>query len=412
MASKIIILPQISAINSTPIDSSSTLQLEELDDFNVMSILDYVDFSSLINLSSTSDRLLFLIAKHYMIPRYRIHERETIIAKGVSYEVSAEDIMLGKEDAVHQFLRSFGKYLSEISLHGDNFDAQQIQQISQYIARYCAKSLESITLLSTNAYLLRDTDQIFANVAKVYIHQDQPWKNVQIARIYPSMKRLTINGAQLKQMLEDRADIKSLTNLQSIEVKDVNSTDVMDYINQNQPNLEALSISIYSHFFHSSNKKSILFKCVKHFTIKTSDLANTVAQPPVQFEQLESLTIDSRAPNAMVMDILKRSTTLKALHLPYMSGSDAMFRRIFAIVKEFPQFSEISFYWDGFVRAPILLGYLNEISGLRRITISSVAENQELLISAIPEEWQLERMWDDDKDWYDGHFLTITRTDT
>lgn len=412
MTSKLINLPQVSAINTTPLDSSFSLKLQNLDEFNILSILDYVDFSGLINLSSASDRLRNLIATHYMIPKYRIDERQTFIFKGSSDEATTEEISLGKETTIYQFLHNFGEYVTEISFAGEDFDGEQIQKISQHIERYCATNLKSIMLLFTNAHLLRDTDQIFANVVDVYIHQGQAWKNVQIARIYPSVERLTINGAQLKQMREDRVDIKSVPNLHSIEVFDVNSTDLLDYINQSQPNLEALSISIDSDFFHSSNKESVLFKHVRNFTITTFDLSDTVAQSPVQFEQIESLTIGSPVPNGMVMDLLKRSTTLKTLRLTRLHGSDLMFRLIFGILKGFPHFNEITFYWNGVVRAPKLLGYLNEISQLTRITISSAEANQELLISAIPEQWQLERVWEDDHEPYEGYFLTITRTNT
>lgn len=381
-------------IRPIPLESTSATLLEKLDDFNLLSILDFMDFASLINLSFTSERLHALIEKHVLLPRWRIHERQIVFEGRRSEPIDVTELKLDEEHIINRFLQYYGEYITDLRLSHARFQNDQMQRISQQVAKYCSKSLQKIELMYLGQHFLPDASKTFPKVTDVMIRSNS-WKNNQIHQIFPSMERLKIDARVLYGMSEENTDLGSAKNLHSIDIVGPSlSSFILQYIKRNVPNLETLTFRYEFTDYYMADGEIVQFDNIKNLVIR-SYFDTNVIQTPFRFPKLESLEIDSQ--DHCVANVLERSTNLKKLHLSneYVANN---LPQILWIVSRFPNFNEITLNWSDYIRAPVLVGLFNDVAGLERATVYTKAEeNRGLLMDALSRfpQWQVERNWDE-----------------
>lgn len=366
-----------------------------------------MEFASLINFAYTSERFHYLIEKHVMLPKHRIHEREIFIKGSGSTDAKANTINLTAEIPILRFLRSFGKYVTHLKLDYHSFSMEQMQHITQYIANYCSQSLRKMQLLVMSSFYMRETNQTFPYVTDVQMNFDS-WDKFKVHQMFPSMQRLKIDAVYLSILSNERGEASIPKNLKALEITGQLTTMAINNVNKILPNLEELKFWYDPMLIRPV--EIVQFRHVKNLTIRMPWNSDTSTQPPFQFERIESLEIDISTLTNIAINIIRQCTSIKTLHLPKVQQINDEMHKVFDIVSQFPHFNEIILNWPGVVSATEYLNQINQAArGLNLITIYiEYDEFRNILIAAIPPQWQLERTWQEDFE-DNRYYLSIIR---
>lgn len=385
----------------------------------MLTVLDHVTFDDLLNLAYSSARLRYLIGDHYLIPKYRIHERAIRIDGLATPDESIGEIFITGFIPALRFLRSYGSYIKELSFYGSYFKPDEIPEISRYIGDYCAETLTSLELIETDSYLFTsDTNVAFTNVVSVDIWYFQPLDDIPIHRIYPAVEYLTIASKLFSPNAIANLDLSLNVNLRSIDIIDYVTFKLLHSISISRPNLDVLkfiydSKHLYS-LVDSDDDEIITFGHVKNLTVTMYSGAGHETGPfPVQFKALDSLVFDSTQINDVTINLIEQNVGLKALSLPTVSYGMNDLNRIFDSISRLEHLEEILLHVSGSIRAPVLMGKINAVHQLKRVIFRTVhQENRDILIDAANAQWQVENAWETSDSVEDVFYLAVIRRDS
>lgn len=188
---------QVSAIHGNPIESMQIDHLCELDAYNLMNILDTLDFDSLINLSAASPSLHSLITDHYMIPKFRIHEKLIFINGNIKLSASIiadDDIFIGKIGVVSRFLRLYGHIITRLKVDATRLLETEMVEFGQLIREHCSSTLLEFQLTESPELVFASQANHFASVRhfSIDIRSNEPLADVSIRLTFDHLQTLEI----------------------------------------------------------------------------------------------------------------------------------------------------------------------------------------------------------------------------
>lgn len=399
---------------------TTNLHLLDLDEYSTLSIFDELEFLDLIVMADTHIKFQQMIANRYMIPKYRIHEKLIcfdIAEKLPRHNINIDAIYIGKYDKILRFLRNFGKFVKNLELSGHSFTIQENVQINHFVEKYCWNSLEKLSLLRTNNYLLSDTVRIFPKMKKLNIVIPEEIDNFQIHRIYPLMDSLTFASEtfQFTSMLHTNLNLKDLTFdiIKSTENTDFsiacaflrNNSQLHQLNLYRSPSFKLVKCASESlpHLITLSVESTldglswlidpIRFGSVKNFKIFiVASIRRAVDRFPITFDSLETLEILVATANDVPFDLIEQSVDLKFLSLPNTHWLGT-FLRITNIIRHLPQLKVMKLKWTDDIDDMDTIRLINESEQLKEITFNVLYNHtRDSLVALIPNTWKIDHV--------------------
>lgn len=366
-------------------------------------------------MADTHKKFQQLILNHYMLPKYRIHE------KLIHFEIAGpnpniDTLYIGEFDIVLRFLRNFGKFIKSLELSGLRFTIEENVQINYFIEEYCWHSLEELTLHRTISYLLNGTARIFPNIKKLNIVIPEKMDNFQIHRVYPMMESLTFASETFPftSMLHKNHNLKNLTfdlinpheikdfsnacgflrknsQLQQLNLYRSPSFELLKCASEDLPNLSTLNVEFsLDELSWKEHRGTVHFVSVRRFNMFTvASLREAVDPFPITFEGLETLEILVGTASYVPFDLIEQSVDLKFLSLPnthWLNG----FSRIADVIRDLHQLKVVKLKWTDDISDMDTMRIMTESDQLKEITFSVMyKQSVRGLIALIPDTWKL-----------------------
>lgn len=146
---------------------TSTASLGRIDTYSLLDIYDHLDFDDLVNVALIDSHFSDLITRHYMIAKYRIHEKLIQISNNPDNATDHPDaVPIRNYGTILQFLQLFGHLITKLEF-SHYYSDSEAPTINRFIAEHCSSSLTEITLKGVGVYLMSETKQRF-EIFRVY----------------------------------------------------------------------------------------------------------------------------------------------------------------------------------------------------------------------------------------------------
>lgn len=175
-----------------------------MDDFSLLGIFDFLDFSGLANVAATSPRYQELIIRHYMNHKYGLngarvnifpysnymhgHIRDTTIYNHDASLNSFKTDNKGMLSALKAFCHIFDEL---IITNSDAYTAfnELLEDIAQATNKYCSNIPQTI-----NVNMDRENVQFtFAHAKSVKLRSPERYTAAELNRLFPQMEKLNIH---------------------------------------------------------------------------------------------------------------------------------------------------------------------------------------------------------------------------
>lgn len=381
-----------------------------MDDYSLLAIFDHLNFNELINMADTHTKFRALILMYYMQPKYKIHINVVYIAMTVNNFDGVQNVVLHDVHSVLKFLRIYGHIAKRIKFSKYLYGNEEVALISRYIAKYCSRTLQELSLPEGGNYLLSETNEIFDKIQIIeFTVTMKNTTNLQIHRIYPNMKTLKINtrtpfGSSLfaypcpnlthleYSENENSQDFSYLQNLfqtnpqlQSLQFNKLITFQMLEAIRNDLPNLKTLSITRREGDFFDANQ-TIHFVHVRNLILQkiVTDFDGR-NEFPITFDDLKSLEIASLL-HPPLIDLIQKNKNIQRLSVMYRGVIDSM-QTLLETVRGLDNLNEITFWWSSRMNANEAAQFFKQMKELKRFTIISWKRDLEHLFSCMPENW-------------------------
>lgn len=389
-----------------------------------MNIFDHVDFFGLINLADTNQEIRQVITEHYMIPKYGIHEK-LIRFEGAGYsDHVSDDIIIGNYTTVLQFIRIFGHKLSKIQVSGDLYSADVIDKINEYIARYCTTSLTELYVINGGHGLSVGTWSIFPKVRNVHFEDLTYLDNIQIQRIFPNAKEVTIliddnleasKSYTQKYPKEIQNLIEAMPEIMTLHIS-LPSFELIPVISRNLRFLETLKIKCSTKSFKiPSNASTVHFQNVRNFQISIMDEASelSINQVPIAFDHLETLEIWTGDSRNVPLHLIEENVQLRSVLLPWIFQANALTNVLHRIEQTHDRLDEIRLLWSVRISAERTWQLINANGRVKKIVfivvgVKDVSNFRQTLAAIISVDWRVCEANEDSNDNIAARLTTVT----
>lgn len=394
------------------LDDHSSSDFEQLDDFSLMNIFDYLAVDELVTVSELNGRFASIIAEHYIISKYQLDDRLINIfiehpRCQIAYTVGEQYLPIASGlNQTLWVLKHFGYIFNTIRFEVSYFGNVESQKIFEYTAKYCTHAKKTISIEGVDTEQVANWTHSFdentmhielytKNYNSVPLNEFFPFMQEisifhtldSIAHHFPHLTKCSLYSAHRNDYLMTFFQL----NPQLIEFHDTiyNNERYVRYLNQMLPNLESLSIRICRDPIASLEREIIHFKNVKKFSMgivgmdEVQSFRRDVLN--ITFDQLESFTL-KRTPNhytADLVQIIAANAGLEVVDTNIKMKSE----QLQGLVKALPRLKEMTLYcYTGILIA--LQRLLSENHELEKIRLMHcVKESLEDLAELSPITW-------------------------
>lgn len=361
-----------------------------------------MDFDDLLNMADTNNRFRNLIARNFILPRYRIHEKINRFDLTGNSHISENEILYNNYDAILKVLRNYGHMLTKLVYIQPELNDLRNIEISRSIGKYCTDTLTEITLSSDEYSLLSTMDYTFTKVFRVNIvplYSSEVPEKFDLVSIFPNMKELIVtpnpqSGESVKKFYPHLEHLlRSTPHLQSLVLNSLPSSTLLKVI-------DAVEIEILQLTLNESDLdkiETVHLDHVKSFTLViTGEVSKLNGKRfPITFENLDELQIIAENVADILINLIQLNKNVKALAVPqYNLG-------VLCIFKQWSDLEVLVTTWSNKINIPVLL---NQATKLREITfVVPYPTIGDEIFDSLPEEWQFVH------EAHSGTYLTFKR---
>lgn len=292
---------QLFTTSAASTDVTAHNALDRLDDFNLLTILDYVRLVDLLAIGSMGQRYRDLVTKHFLIPIYHFDAAKITISIDNHVYLGEDDVdgeptpyVAGLNQTL-TLLQTFGHIFGHLHIkvkpHGYKF----IGNIAAAVNQHCAMAEQTVTLHRGTAITTDHSPFSFANATILQIRHINAAGFVETLRLnaaFPRLQQLDLDlGSNLTFLhqhfphmrqfalrssfsVDDAANLREFfrlnAQLRRIRTPLFFNPDYLADINKLLPALESLTIkNLNSHVYvrDAAANHSVRFKNVRHFTL-------------------------------------------------------------------------------------------------------------------------------------------------
>lgn len=396
------------------ISSTDASHFEQLDDYSLMNIFDYLLLSDLIAVAQMNPRFADIIQNRYLISKYRFHEREingfTRIAHSSLHYIDKRyyyHYITKSLDETLFVLKQFGHIFKQLRHKVDDFGGPDSQKILEYSDKFCPQAAKMIKICSVDYEPLANWTYSFDETTTHIIIEVYFDYFVPLNVLYPRMKQLTVNNLSAS-MVQHYPNLTSFSIISRFNDPHVpgfvrlnpqlsyfhaivshNASNV-EYLNEMLPNMKSLGIRLEVRT-PNFNSKIVRFRNVKEFRLDAS-VCTTVPEywnaiDNIQFDQLEvlKLAISTYSPERIV-EIIIKNRGLKKVEVDFQITEALLLELVGAL----PQLEELTVrFYDGILNSlRTILGNYG-INTLNIVSCYSQRMSSEDFLDFIPTNWQV-----------------------
>lgn len=391
------------AVNQTnDVISPEEARLVNLDEWNLMNILDFLEFDDLLALSDISPTFQRIISDHYMVHKFRLHEQVINIHSNNRSNIFYNDfILIGNLASAKLLLRHFGQFVTKLVF---NSETEGNEDIRRHVEQHCSENLSELELMKPSGFYLSNyTHRSFINLKKLsFSYPQQIDISPAISQIYPALEELSI-GLYVQHKRNEYTEfirklLQSTPHLGALSINELPTYNAFRFINDSHPNLEALTIAYDLNIFQNLyDDQMVHFNNVKKLSVEilnSNEIAGRI-EFPAMFDQLQILEIRMKHFSQIPFNIIEQSVKLKALAMPkWHEMADLI--HILNNVSLTHSIEDIAVVWSskGAMRSDYTINLLADYPKLRniRFTVIDVDESmveRDALMAMIPIEWKI-----------------------
>lgn len=396
------------------------MELKHLDQANLISIFDWMEFDGLLYMAESNPQFYQLITDNYIIEQFGFTEKQIHLTNikstsSIGIRMEPHQIVLDDFDLILRVLRNFGHKISRLVLNSTAFNSDQVKIIGQYIDKYCSPSLREFILSDDNASPFSNWRNIFERCESIEFHNLINHEQLSLKRTFPRLHRLFVqttdssnlsslehNLSHLQQITFDlnetpsnamRSAIKNFlllnNQLRVFEMQSPISAKLLSFVNTALPQLHSLTIIIQPHDYASNElDEKLNFPTVDKLKLRVIGDDAMFSYFPITFDRLRSLHL-----SCDVFDINATKFVVQNKHLISLVIDDDTldFTRWLRLIDSLPELTEITAtvrqtFLDSDADNNILMTHKH----LQRITIGmrQVSDQQEW-IRSMPKNWKL-----------------------
>lgn len=351
--------------------------MDNLDDFSLMGIFDWLELRDLLKLSTLRTRFQQLIEVHYIRPKYHLHDRWFFINVGdkvrMEYNKDRYDSVIADElPEILSILQSSGHILKFVQIENFPIGHRHLAELQQSINKYCAKAFQHARLVvdhNTDFLLGMHVNISFTNAKSInlarYVDDIDP---IRLDKAFPRMQKLTVineldlnhhypyltetifNTVGVLRNMSTLLEFMRLNpQLSHIELPIWNDAAYLETSSELLSNLYSLTLTIHSRAYTINALSVARFKSVKKMLVKTDryvsphnwnqeNLHQLLAS--LQFDHLESFTVASTHPNSQdfIIQLIVRNTELRSV----LINSDMSFDQLSRLIEPLPELKELT----------------------------------------------------------------------
>lgn len=364
---------------------TNNTHLEDLDNFSLLAIFDFLPLVDLFNIGSLNGRFRDLTVDHFLIPKFHLNVREiNVISYTETYLALLEDDEVTSIDGHNQtlnMLRRFGHIFKRITIKVQPGGYEKIAAISHYINKYCASDAVQEIIMFRGTNIIDLGNYSFKNVKIVTIrHIEVPLgsdrdETIQLNNVFPRMEQLDIDygtyfsyihynfphlttfrlhSACIENELMLRTFYRLNRQLRSVEAPIFTNQAYLPFLNEMLPNLESLSIHNLNSEIYGSNLIAhdiVRFKNVKHFSVdlftynREWNVGIRERLSSIQFDHLESYTVTSNVIGSIdfLIGLIVRNKAVTNITIP---SSELKYEQLTTLTEALPNLKELTIGWE------------------------------------------------------------------
>lgn len=400
------------------------VHLEQLDDFSLLSIFDYLSFEDWLRIAGIHPRFADVILQHYIIGQHHLNENPITISLvfnrpyfGYSSASKTHYTLFNAENSTNTILSTlklFGHAFRHITFEVLRFGNPISRTFFDHFDKYCKTTTKTIVIQSVDYAALVNWPYSFGETTtevKVRPSLENP---IPFNILFPYMQMLTVaklleanvqyypylkgcstqthNGDDKNPLVYEL--IRLNPQLSNLDTSIRTNTSYVQYLNEMLPNLETLSfrIGIHSHYI-DPDQRIIRFKGVKELTI---DIHSVIPLhfyrhviENIQFDQLKAIKLDifpAVFADAQLIEIIAMNRGLRTI-----KTNVRMTHEIFnGLLQALPELEEISIHWHHGMRETLRSFFIENVS-LKRFNIDHNGFPMGIkdIEESIPSNWQI-----------------------
>lgn len=402
------------------------IQMDDLDDYTLLSIFDVLNLDDLINVADIGLRYRHLVTRHYAISKFKLHDSLVRFSghmlAGSSVEISSYSIEIVDFSMAQKVLRIFGHIISKLQFNYDRYNPIQARRMARYINKYCSESLVEIKLYSFKESVLELWDIPFAKVQNVYLIRGIfTSKSFDLNTIFPSMQRLELEWITIPESkylvqhyphlkhfkMSDTKIIEKILSLnhqiQSVYVWGEYNFDFLRFICSESPNLSELILNgLPNDFTETAFQRIYSMPNIKKFTLHLSKLIEFIPEySPFDLGQVEEFTLSCFEPSQKWIELITQYQTIRKLNVKWGTLNSHQWLKL---LRDLPNLLEIEAKWDITLPTESITDLINNNTRLEKVTfLDTESSFREILRTQINEQWQL--FVEDNKNFADAIFI-------
>lgn len=396
------------------------LQLDQLGNYNLLEIFDWMDFDELLKMVEMNQRFYQLIIRHYAITKYQINNKTLLIMdhsrSNKTIEITVDHIKVNQYETALQFLRYFGHIISNVEFNAYLFRFEQSNKITSQVNKYCSKSLTQMTIRNLRSDQIAEWKNQFKNLKTVRLLGSTDCENIQMNFLFPVMQQLEFesvtfsNSSFIEENFPHLMHLKYFKTfshennthmeralvlnpqLRSFSIGGLVDAEFLEFTARQLPNLEILGLLSFPHGFHNNDVgKTVRFKNVRELTVDLYRNRHEVPEHiPLVFDRLEKIEMLCHYVPEQAAQFISQNKKLKEVHVPW---TDLSREHLLSFVEDLPNLVEISARWKPDAAGSELIALISRKDiKLSKITVFLYGDIDSLrsaLFATIPSELEL-----------------------
>lgn len=408
------------------LSDASNLHLNDLDDYSLLSVIDWLDLDSSINFASANPHARHLIADSVFKTKLRFHEKPIIILK-VPYRgrpkstIHADDdrITIDRYENVQRILSNFGNVMTNIEFDASHFNSTETIRIAELINENCFSSVQRLIIRFRSEDLAVNWTKKFESIEEMTLDRANKFGQMSYAELFPHIQSLKLEHFDNTWDLSRNLSFLevNLPHLRNVDIdigssKNVNpslfeffrlnpqlrrfttanfvSTEYLQFIATALPSLEELELtSYYGDFLCDRSNRTIHFDSVRSFSI--SLFRKPPLAVPLSFKNLRFLHLRTDSLYQPYIDFIGKCKRLETIEFGGIEDIRPSYFELKQIVDSLPQLEELRVPLEKDVNGDGISQFLTKQTQLKRITVELYAysSNRDKLLAKLASGWKL-----------------------
>lgn len=352
----------------------TTNQIEQLDDFTLLTVFNMMKLEGVLRFADRSTRFHDLITKYDIITKFQPNSKWLIIESNQTTRenilIKTSEIIVNDFETIQMALKTMGSYIHRIQFNCLNFTQEQVIAISHTINKHTSSTLNEIILRNPNKNMTRDWENEFSGVHSIGLELKNGGSISQLHESFPNVEKIELTvgyRSNVKFLMHPMLKLKHLLFIdgpsQAIEehptdvlqhnpqlltfhFNEIDDPRFIDSVNKILPDLKSLALSVDDFGGkYESPALNLHFANVTEFFLSIREMSACVS-PGSQifsFDRLERFRLEVDQFPLHWRNFMEKNKSLRWVSLPWSPLTPTDLHQIYTSL---PDLEEIIINWS------------------------------------------------------------------